>query len=236
MSEAPGSAVSPNAPQTSSTLLLPPQITPQGNQLPMIAATGHAPRARREHQARPTRPARTLSVRPHIPGFGQHANASGNFLFCRRSGVVVSHHHSSRPCASATISLPSPAGGVWRLVGMETISREKGLFAAKGEDALSAGSGITGVQAIPPADSWGDEVGQGDVAVIRGGDLDLREPDAQVEVPGLGAAAFLEQVEDVRRLAWIEAGVHAQPIPPVQPRRLGRVDELPSVQGTAVRR
>jgi hypothetical protein len=39
MSEAPGPAVNPNAPQTCSTLLLPPQITPQGNQLPMIAAT-----------------------------------------------------------------------------------------------------------------------------------------------------------------------------------------------------
>jgi len=55
---------------------------------------------------------------------------------------------------------------------------------AKGEDALSAGAGITAVQAVLPADSRSGEVGHGDVAAIRGGDLDLREPDAQVQVPG----------------------------------------------------
>lgn len=44
------------------------------------------------------------------------------------------------------------------------------------------------MQAVPPADSRSGEVGHGDVAAIRGGDLDLREPDAPVQVPGLGAA------------------------------------------------
>src|SRR6185437_4123251 len=78
-----------------------------------------------------------------------------------------------------------------------------------------------------------DEIGQRDVAAIKGGDLDLREPDTQVQVPGLGAAASLEQVNDVGRLVLIEADVNTQPVPPVQPRILRRVDELPSVDGAA---
>jgi len=62
MSEAPGPAVSPNAPQTCSTLSLPPQITPQGNQLPMIAATWHAPGPGENTKPDPHR-TRTLSAR-----------------------------------------------------------------------------------------------------------------------------------------------------------------------------
>src|SRR5260221_11387972 len=42
--EAPGLAASPKAAQTGSTvMLLPSRITHQGNQLPMIAATGYSP-------------------------------------------------------------------------------------------------------------------------------------------------------------------------------------------------
>jgi hypothetical protein len=96
MSEAPGSAVSPNAPQTSSTLSLPPQITPQGNQPPMIAATWHAPGARREHQARPTRPTHTLSEDRTSPASGNTPTPRESFLFTMQlayDDVVIRTEH-----------------------------------------------------------------------------------------------------------------------------------------------
>jgi len=105
------------------------------------------------------------------------------------------------PCAPRPrSSLNRSPGGLARMVsrsasedsrpapgpGPKSVSSGQGLLAAKGNYALAAGARITGVQAIPPADSRGDELGQGNVAAIEGSDLDLREPDAQVQVPGLG--------------------------------------------------
>lgn len=52
----------------------------------------------------------------------------------------------------------------WRCVcaGLRIGSGETVLSVAKRKDAVSAGAVITGVQAIPPADSRSDEVAQRD--------------------------------------------------------------------------
>jgi hypothetical protein len=89
------------------------------------------------------------------------------------------------------------------------------------------------MQPIPPADSRGDEFSQRNIAVIDSGDAYLGEPDTQVEVSWLGAAAFLEQINDVRRLTMPEPGIETEPVAPVRSRFLRGVDELPSVDGTA---
>lgn len=40
--------------------------------------------------------------------------------------------------------------------------------------------------------------GSGDVALVGCGDADPAEPDAHVQMPRFGAAAFLKKVKDVR--------------------------------------
>ena len=88
------------------------------------------------------------------------------------------------------------------------------------------------MKAVPPAHARCDDLGNRDVAFIGRNDANSPEPDAQVEVPGFGAVAFLEEVTYVGRFLRL---VNVRIRPPSSPRPESPLRRWPFAVSAAAR-
>ena len=94
-----------------------------------------------------------------------------------------------------------------------------------GSDSGALGSGIAGERAIPPTLATLDELVKRNGVAAWVSNVELIEPDANIEV---SAVPLLEQIEGVQQAVGAASHVHAEPVRPLV-ELVGEVDEFPSV-------